>query len=98
MRKFLAFFIALSIFNFTEAQVGVNTNTPEAALDISSSDSGILIPRVALSNSTSASPVINPNTGDGNLTNGTLIYNTATVSLLILIILSFLSEILVSHT
>ena len=78
MRNFLAFFIALSIFNFTEAQVGVNTNTPEAALDISSSDSGILIPRVALSNSTSASPIINPNTGDGNLTNGTLIYNTAT--------------------
>ena len=78
MRKFLLFIITLSIFNFTEAQVGINTTTPEAALDISSSNSGILIPRVALSNTTSASPVINSNTGDGNLTNGTLIYNTAT--------------------
>ena len=57
------------------AQIGVNTTTPQAQLDIESSESGLLIPRVALTISTQSLPVTNPNSG--NLVNSTLIYNTS---------------------
>ncbi|EPR70322.1 hypothetical protein ADIWIN_3678 [Winogradskyella psychrotolerans RS-3] len=66
---FLLFFCALNSF----AQVGINTETPDAssALDITSSDKGVLIPRISLlstaDTTTIASPLIS-----------LLIYNTAT--------------------
>lgn len=46
----------------TYAQVGIGTVDPEGSsiLDISSSDKGILIPRVALTKSTIAAPVVDP--------------------------------------
>jgi len=54
------------------AQVGVGTITPVGALDITSNDDGLLIPRVALSSTLVVLPVI---TG----TESELVYNTATV-------------------
>ncbi|MBP6398348.1 MAG: hypothetical protein KA340_10735, partial [Saprospiraceae bacterium] len=53
--------------------VGVGTNTPNsnAILDVSSSNKGLLIPRVALSSTTSTSPL-------GGFVAGMMVYNTAT--------------------
>lgn len=66
------------IWSESAAQVGLDTDMPEAALDISSTDSGLLIPRIALVDLKSAAPVVNPN--GGNLVPGTMVWNTATSS------------------
>lgn len=60
------------------AQVGVGTSNPKAALDIQSTNSGILIPRISLTNLNTANPVVNPNTNTFALEIGTLIFNTNT--------------------
>ncbi len=63
MKKIILSF-ALFIASFaTTAQVGIGTNTPEGALDVVSSNSGIIVPRVA-NTSAITSPV-----------NGMLIYD-----------------------
>ncbi len=59
------------------AQVGIGTVLPEAALDVSSSTSGFLAPRVSLTSTTVAAPVVNPQ-GGGNLITGTIVFNTNT--------------------
>ncbi len=56
------------------AQVGVGTVSPYAALDITSSNSGLLIPRVDLNSISDVTTVINPN--GPNLVEGTMVYNT----------------------
>ena len=58
-------------------QVGIGTTLPQAALDITSTTNGVLVPRVALTSKTVAAPVVNPQTGV--IPDGTLIWNTATV-------------------
>ncbi|RYF53868.1 MAG: hypothetical protein EOO39_40170, partial [Cytophagaceae bacterium] len=58
------------------AQVGIGTTTPQAALDVTATDMGMLVPRVALADTQTVAPVTNPE--GGTLVNGTLIYNTAT--------------------
>lgn len=60
---------------FTFAQVGVNTTTPRAALDVESTNNGVLIPRVQLTSVLDATTVINPNSGP--LETSTLVYNIA---------------------
>ncbi len=73
--------LALAIFLISSvsfSQVGINTATPNALLDVNSTSQGILIPRVALVNTTQELPVTNP--ASGSLVNGTLVYNTATVN------------------
>jgi hypothetical protein len=51
--------------------VGISTNSPQAKLDVVSTNSGILIPRLALTGSNDAATVSSPTTSE-------LIYNTAT--------------------
>jgi hypothetical protein len=58
------------------AQVGVGTTTPRGALEVNSTTSGLLPPRVVLTALNVASPVLNPQ--GGALIAGTLIWNTAT--------------------
>ena len=65
----------LSIHSF--AQVGISTTSPEAALDVTSSENGILIPRVGLTSITDATTVVNPN-GGGAPAISTLVYNDGT--------------------
>lgn len=48
--KFLAFFIMLNFWMVGNAQVGIGTTSPEATLDITSIESGILIPRLTTTN------------------------------------------------
>lgn len=59
-----------------QAQVGIGTTSPAGALDISSSSSGLLIPRVALESTTDITTVLNPNTHE--LIESTLVYNSGT--------------------
>jgi hypothetical protein len=69
-------FLFLFLFNAAGAQVGIETNAPNAALDIDSPDSGVLLPRIALTSLTTAVPVNNPN--GGSLVDGTMVWNTGT--------------------
>lgn len=62
----------------THAQVGINTTSPNGILDINSSTTGFVLPRVALTATNVAAPVTNPQ--GGALAIGTLIYNTATTN------------------
>lgn len=61
----------------TTAQVGISTTTPEAALDVTSTDSGVLIPRVALTSTGDVTTVTNPD-GGGAPVVSTLVYNDGT--------------------
>ena len=53
------------------AQVGVGTTTPAGALDVTSTNDGLLIPRVALTATNAATPLTAPTTSE-------LVYNTFT--------------------
>lgn len=72
-----SFLIILLFTFFTKigySQVGVGTVSPYAALDITSSNSGLLIPRVDLNSISDDTTVVNPN--GPNLVEGTMVYNT----------------------
>lgn len=78
MRFFLfVLFILTSVT--TSAQVGLNTITPQAALDIVSDDSGVLLPRVDLTSLSVEAPVVNPDPAITNLEDGTLVWNTGAI-------------------
>ncbi|WP_111707595.1 tail fiber domain-containing protein [Lutibacter citreus] len=68
---FLIIFCAINSFS----QVGINTDTPDASsiLDVTSSDKGILVPRISLLSTTDKTTITAPLTS-------LLIYNTASVS------------------
>ena len=76
MRTYVIFlgltFAAVSTFA-QNGNVGINTSTPHnsAALDITSADKGVLVPRISLVAANVASPVTSP-------ANSLLVYNTAT--------------------
>jgi len=59
---------------FSIAQVGVGTTTPNGALEVSSSISGLVPPRVQLTDINVSAPVINPN-GGGAPVAGTFVWN-----------------------
>lgn len=71
--KFTAILICLILsIQISNAQIGIQTNNPDASavLDITSSDKGLLIPRLTLSSDLSSpTPVVSPATG-------LLIYNS----------------------
>lgn len=73
MRKLLSLIILFPLLSL--AQVGVNTTTPKAALDVESSNNGILIPRVQLTSALDITTVVNPNLGP--LETSTMVYNLA---------------------
>lgn len=75
MKKVLIAFAIIST-SLSFGQVGISTTNPNpsSALDIVSSDSGLLIPRVALTDTSDVTTITN-----GNI-ESLLIYNTATVS------------------
>lgn len=75
MKKISILIILLQLIvpNNMTAQVGIGTIDPYAALDITSTDNGLLIPRVALTSTTTVLPVLTGRTSE-------LVYNTATVS------------------
>lgn len=60
---------------FSTAQIGVGTTTPEGALDITSTNGGLVPPRVLLNDINDATTVVNPN-GGGAPVAGTFVWNT----------------------
>ncbi|WP_445718720.1 beta strand repeat-containing protein [Flavobacterium sp.] len=74
--KNLYVILLLSVFSNCFSQVGIGTTNPNAALDVSSTTQGFLLPRVSLTASNVALPVVNP--AGGVLANGTMVYNTET--------------------
>lgn len=71
MRSYLYPLFFFLFTNIVNAQVGVGTVLPEAALDVTSTTDGFLIPRVALSNTGSGLPLTTPTISE-------IVYNTAT--------------------
>ncbi len=69
MRKIILL-LFLFAYHFSFAQVGIGTATPQAALDITATNKGILIPRVALSTRNVAT-ILTPKVSE-------MVYNTAT--------------------
>lgn len=70
MKKLLIILITSGCFTIMQAQVGVGTTSPAGALDISSTNDGLLIPRIALT-ATNVATVLTPTTSE-------LVYNTTT--------------------
>lgn len=60
------------------AQTGIGTPTPKAALDITSTTNGFLMPRVSLTATNVAFPIVNPN--GGSLEVGTMVFNINTTT------------------
>ncbi len=58
--KKLLFILLFPLIGFT--QVGINTTTPDASsmLDITSTDKGLLIPRISIPNLNAAAPITSP--------------------------------------
>lgn len=75
MKNNLLLFCLFAFFS-TKAQVGITTSTPNAQLDVTATNAGILIPRVSLTSLTVAAPVLNP-TGAA-LAVSTMVYHTGT--------------------
>lgn len=75
-RRLITILLLLSLKGFT--QIGINTTTPNAMLDVTSATNGVLFPRIALTANNVAAPVVNPQ--GGALATATIIYNTATVA------------------
>lgn len=73
MKKNLSLLLLLPFLSL--AQVGINTTVPKAALDVESTNNGILIPRVQLTSILDVTTVVNPNLGP--LETSTLVYNIA---------------------
>lgn len=73
IRLLLYIGILISVSQNSYSQVGISTTNPEGALDITSSNDGVLIPRIALTANNSALPLTAPTISE-------LIYNTATVA------------------
>ena len=65
--------VLMTMVNLTHAQIGIGTTSPNGSLDVTSTNDGLLIPRVALS-ATNVATVITPTTSE-------LVYNTFTSAL-----------------
>lgn len=76
MKKIILFFVLIPFLGLS--QVGIGTTNPEAGLDITSVNSGLLMPRVELTSSSDITTVLNPQ--GGVLATSTMVYNTATVA------------------
>lgn len=67
------FAVAMSVASYSQNNVGIGTTTPDAssALEVTSTNQGVLVPRIALTATNVAAPVTTPATS-------LLVYNTAT--------------------
>ncbi|MFK5982349.1 MAG: hypothetical protein QM499_05485 [Flavobacteriaceae bacterium] len=76
------FLILLFFFLLTNAQVGINTTSPNGILEVNSSSYGIVLPRISLTATNTKLPVVNPNgiAPSYNLAVGTVVYNNNTTT------------------
>ncbi len=73
-----SFFLLLLTLGSANAQIGIGTTTPKGALDIESTQYGVVYPSVALTATNIEAPVVNPTTDP--LEVGTTVYNTNTTN------------------
>lgn len=73
MKKILILLLLIPFLSI--AQIGINTTLPKAALDVESTNNGILIPRVQLTSALDITTVVNP--AALPLETSTLVYNIA---------------------
>jgi trimeric autotransporter adhesin len=71
LKILLSSLVLFSFFGNVYSQVGIGTTTPEAALDITSTNQGLLIPRVSLTATNDVATVLTPTISE-------LVYNTNT--------------------
>jgi|GEM_PF-4713299 len=64
MRYLTVLFLFFALPLFSQQNVGIGTTNPQAALDVTSSDQGILVPRINLVARNIATPVVNPTYGE----------------------------------
>ena len=78
--KFCVFIFAMFLTSQLSlvAQVGINTTSPNGILDVNSSTTGIVLPRLALTATNVMAPAVNPQSG--NIPIGTTVYNTNNTS------------------
>ncbi|POR19263.1 hypothetical protein BWK58_14395 [Flavobacterium columnare] len=74
-KKLLLIFVILNSL-LIKGQVGIGTYTPQGILDINSTTSGLVPPKVALIAADTELPVLNPQ--GGSIVSGTIVYNIAT--------------------
>lgn len=72
--SFMFIAILLTTANHSYGQVGINTTTPNGILDITSTQYGVLLPRLALTSTIVQNPALNPQ--GPSIVPGTTIYNT----------------------
>lgn len=79
-KNYFYFYCIVCLFVFPNGfgQVGIGTSSPKGALDIQSTQYGVVFPQVALTATNLQAPVVNP-TGS-SLQVGTTIYNTNTTN------------------
>lgn len=77
--RYFLFCIILAHCAIANAQIGINTTTPNGILDITSTSQGVVLPRIPLTASNVMAPVANPQ--GGTIPTGTVIYNTNTTSI-----------------
>jgi len=70
--------IFFSVSALSSAQIGIGTDTPDGMVDLKSTTTGFVFPRVILTATNVANPVTNPN--GGAIVAGTVVYNTNTTS------------------
>ena len=75
MKKFIYIIAFISSINLINAQVGIGLETPasSAMLEVTSTNKGVLYPRVELTSTTSKSPL------SGTIPDGTTVINTKKV-------------------
>jgi trimeric autotransporter adhesin len=71
LKTLLTSLVLFSFFGSIYSQVGIGTTDPQAALDITSTNQGLLIPRVSLTANTDVTTVLTPTISE-------LVYNTNT--------------------
>ncbi len=76
--SFICSLFLLTFISVSAQNVGINTTTPNGILDVNSSTSGFVLPRVSLTSTIVQAPVVNPQTG--SIPVGTTVYNTNTTS------------------
>ena len=73
LKILLSSLVLFSFFGSVYSQVGIGTTTPQAALDVNSTNQGLLIPRVSLTATNDVTTVLTPTISE-------LVYNNATIA------------------
>jgi hypothetical protein len=82
--KNLCFMFTLIIITNAVGQIELNTIEPEGALEITSTTTGLVPPRLVLSSTALQAPVTNPKLGITLVPNGTVVSKTNTINNVVL--------------